>query len=277
MNWYRENRWLGNFLIVLGVALFVAVWFLFQAKGAFADAMAKFNAAASERSGLEHRTPFPNQENVKKTQLDLESYGKRLNAVKGELSAQVMPATSMAPNEFQAHLRQAILNTAERARSNRVKLPANLNLGFDEFSTSLPGTSDAPLLGQELRQIELLAEILIDAKVDAITSLKREAQKPATVAKGQRVDKPVVERAIVDITFAASPSALRKVLNQIASAEREFFIVRMLYVRNEEQKGPSREQSAAATATTAANALKFIVGNEHIEGTAKIELVKFAF
>jgi hypothetical protein len=53
-------------------------------------------------------------------------------------------------------------------------------------------------------------------------------------------------------------------------------------VRNEQQKGPSREQSAtnpaaSAGAASPAGALKFIVGNEHAETAAKIELVRFAF
>jgi len=72
-------------------------------------------------------------------------------------------------------------------------------------------------------------------------------------------------------------------LNQIASSERQFFIARTVYVRNEQLKGPSRDQTGAAASTAAAAtnqpnaALKFIVGNEHVETTARIELVRFAF
>jgi hypothetical protein len=76
---------------------------------------------------------------------------------------------------------------------------------------------------------------------------------------------------------------MRKVVNQIASTERQFFIVRTLYVRNEQLKGPSREQAAATSkaaetaAATSPNAIKFIVGNEHLEDTARIEMVRFTF
>lgn len=286
MNWYRENRWLGNFLIAFAGALLAGVWFVWHAKSGFADAMREFNAAATERSRLEHLTPFPNEQNVQKTQLELENYGVRLTALKGELSAQVLAATPLAPNEFQTRLRQAIGNTAEKARANRVKLPEDFHLGFDEFVAALPGTSDAPLLGQELQQIELLAGILIDAKVDGITNLKRGVLPSGTAAaptpapkNPPAAAKPIVERSVVDLTFAASPSALRKVLNQIATSERQFFIVRTLYVRNDQLKGPSREQTPApaATAATSPGALKFIVGNEHLEATVRVELVRFAF
>jgi hypothetical protein len=287
MNWYRENRWLGNFLIAFAVGLLVGLWFLFYAKGAFAEAMTQFNSAATERSRLEHLTPFPNEQNVKKTELELEDYGVRLNALKGELSAQVVPSAPLAPNEFQTRLRQAIANVTDRARANRVKLPENFHLGFDEFVAALPATADAPLLGQELQQVELLSGILIDAKIDGITNLKRAVlaaptpAAPTPAPKGPpKTAKPVIERSTIELTFAASPSAMRKALNQIASFDKQFFIVRTIYVRNEQLKGPSREQSTPAAAAAAANSpntLKFIVGNEHVETTARVELVRFSF
>jgi hypothetical protein len=293
MNWYRENRWLGNFLLALGAAALLALWFVFHAKSGLADASAEFNQAATERSRLEHLNPFPNEENFLKTQAALDNYRATLTKLKEELKAQVLPAAAIAPNEFQSRLRQAIVSTTEKARPNRVKLPDNFHLGFDEFATTLPGSASAAAsLGQELAQIELLLGILIDARVDTITNLKRVILPLETAAAPVPARKPPgpanaasgpVERSIVDLTFAASPTAMRKVVNQIASSERQFFIVRTLYIRNEQLKGPPREQAAAtgkAAETAAAaspNAIKFIVGNEHIENTARIELVRFTF
>jgi len=296
MNWYRENRWLGNFLIAFAVTALLALWFLFRARSGFTEASAQFNEAATERNRLEHLNPFPNEENFRKTQAGLNDYGATLTKLKEELRARVLPVEPIAPNEFQSRLRRAIVSTTEKARANRVKLPENFHLGFDEFRTTLPTTAAAPLLGQELAQVELLLGILIDARVDSITTVKRilppathstdSGQAPAATTPAAR--KPagaanaapaVVERAIVDLTFAASPSATRKVLNQIASAERQFFVVRTLYVRNQQLKGPAQEQTAATAATTTppTTGIKFIVGNEHVEITARIEMVRFAF
>ncbi len=289
MNWYRENRWLGNFLIAFAVTALLALCFLFRARSGFTEASAQFNGAATERNRLEHLNPFPNEGNFRKTRAALDDYGATLTKLKAELRAQVLPVEPIAPNEFQSRLRRAIVNTTEKARANRVKLPENFHLGFDEFRTTLPTTAAAPLLGQELAQVELLFGILIDARVDAIAAVKRTTppaeataaptpppKKPSAPANAA---PPVVERAIVDLTFTASPSAIRKVSNQIASAERQFFIVRTLYVRNQQLKGPAREQTAATAGTTPppTSAIKFIVGNEHVEITARIEMVRFAF
>ncbi len=288
MNWYRENRWLGNFLIAFAITALLALWFLFRARSGFTEASAQFNEAATERNRLEHLNPFPNEENFRKTQAGLNDYGATLTKLKEELRARVLPVEPIAPNEFQSRLRRAIVSTTEKARANRVKLPENFHLGFDEFRTTLPTTAAAPLLGRELAQVELLFGILIDARVDSITTVKRilppetaaattpAARKPAGAANAAPA---VVERAIVDLTFTASPSAMRKVSNQIASAERQFFIVRTLYVRNQQLKGPAREQTAATAGTTPppTSAIKFIVGNEHVEIAARIEMVRFAF
>ena len=104
----------------------------------------------------------------------------------------------------------------------------------------------------------------------------------------------VIERNVVEATFVSTPAAARKVLNQIAASDQQFFIVRLLHVRNEKEKGPPREVAADTTGVVAAvsssapagsteakpavaTALNFIVGNERIETTAKIEIVRFMF
>jgi hypothetical protein len=240
---------------------------------------------------LEHLSPFPNEENFRRTQTALENYGATLDETKDSLKMQVVPLTQLAPTEFQSRLRQAIVSLAEKARANRVKFPENFHLGFDEFIAALPDTAASPLLGQQLNQVQLLASILIDNHVDSITSFKRptgpaEPLPPAPPGGRRRSaeDRKIVERSVVDVAFTASPTALRKVLNQIASFDRQFFIVRTLHVRNEQQKGPPREQSdgastrdGAANATVSPAAIKFIVGNEHLEAAASIELVRFTF
>src|SRR5881227_2686769 len=173
MSWYRNNRWLGNFVIAFAGSALLALWFLFHVRSGFAEAFVQFNDAAAERNRLEHLNPFPNEENYRKTQTALDNYGASLNKLKDELRAQTVPLSPLAPNEFQSRLRRAIVSTTEKARANRVKLPENFHLGFDEFRTTSPTTAAASLLGQELAQVELLLGILIDARADSITTVKR--------------------------------------------------------------------------------------------------------
>jgi hypothetical protein len=302
MNWFRENRWLGTFLIVFAICTIVVLYFLFSSKSAFEAAAGRFNEVAAERNRLQHLDPFPSEANFKKMQQGLQDYGAALNQLKEELKKQALAVAPLAPNEFQTGLRQTSATTADKAKANRVKFPDNFHLGFDEFTAALPTTEAAPLLGQELAQIDLLMSILIDARVDALTAFKRTplpeekavSAQPTPAGRkptGQTAAGPkMLERAIVDLTFTSSPSAARKVLNQIATSNQQFFIIRSLHVRNEQEKGPARETAATGAGTAASetgapagtkpastNAIKFIVGNEHVETTMRIEIVRFTF
>ena len=299
--WFQQNRFLGSFLVVFALATVAALYFLFSARSGFNDAQLQFESNLAELNRLQRLSPFPNEANLRKMKTQAEDYSAQLDKLKGELRTHVLPATPMAPNEFQSRLRQASIAVAEKARANRVKLPENFYLGFEEFATTLPDTAAAPLLGQQLAQAELLANILLDARVEAITSFRRVAsaeQRPGAAAptptptprRGPSVaaaaGPELIERTAIETAFVSSPGAARRVLNQIATVNEQFYITRTLHVLNEKDKGPARDEpSAAAVAAppapapgaTPASALQFIVGNERIQTSARIEMVRFTF
>jgi hypothetical protein len=292
MKWFQQNRWLGMFLIAVGICVLLAGILLYSTRARWSDARQTFDTAAAERSRLQRLDPFPSDANYRKLKDHIENYGAALDKFKEVLRKEMIPAPPLAPNEFQSRLRQAVVATLNRARVNNVKLPDKFQLGFDEFTTAMPKTAVAPLLGQELSQIQMLINILLDAKVDSVTSFHRapllEEQKlsvtptpapsPGSKPPAAKPTAPaLLERNVVDFTFKAAPSAARKVLNEIASSTGQFFIIRTLYVHNEKDKGPPREKTAVANPSPSETALNFIVGNEHIEVTAKIEMVRFMF
>jgi hypothetical protein len=309
MKWFQQNRALGTLLVVSGICILLGAALLYWRWSVWSQARQTFDQATAERSRLQRLDPFPNDGNYRKLQGYLERYGAALDKFKDELKEEVAPAPSLAPNEFQSRLRQATLAAEERARTNKVKLPDKFQLGFDEFARTMPDTAFAPLLGQELSQVQMLINILLDAKVDSVMSFRRhrlpEERRAATptptptrsVARGRATvptaGKPgaapvpvLIERNLVEITFKAAPGAARKVINEIASSTGQFFIVRTLYVHNEKDKGPPRERTAVPTPAPSpqalpgqspAGALNFIVGTEHIEVSATIEMLRFTF
>ena len=305
MKWFQQNRAFGTFLIGFGICALLAVALLYWRWSAWSGAKQAFDQVATERNRLTHLDPFPSDANYRKLQDYIEKYRVALDKFKETLKTAVVPAPPLAPNEFQSRLRLVTIATMDRARVNNVRLPDKFLLGFDEFATTMPATAVASLLGQELSQVQKLMNILLDAKVDSVTSLRRArlpeergasptpTPSPTTgrrVATAKPSGTPVptlIERNIVDVTFKAAPSAARKVLNEITSSTGQFFIIRTLYVHNEKEKGPPREKMAGSTpaqrgqATAvqpgAAAPLNFIVGNEHIEVSATIEMLRFTF
>jgi hypothetical protein len=303
MKWFQQNRALGTLLLVSGICILLGAALLYWRWSIWSDAKQTFDQATAERNRLQRLDPFPNDANYRKLQGYLETYSAALDKFKEELKAEVAPQSPLAPNEFQSRLRQATLAAQDRARTNNVKLPDKFQLGFDEFARTMPDTAVAPLLGQELSQVQMLINILLEAKVDSITSFRRRplpeergasptptpspGQRVATTAKPGATPAPtLIERNVVDVTFKAAPGAARKVLNEITNSTGQFFIVRTLYVHNEKDKGPPRERTAAAAPLASpqpspgqspAGALNFILGNEHIEVSATIEMLRFTF
>jgi hypothetical protein len=303
MNWFRENPFWSAFIAIAGGALLVAAALLWWTKGSYEDAMAKYRESAAEQTRLESGNPYPSAANVGKMKTYLDNYKATLDKLKAELKTRMLTEAPLAPNEFQTRLRQAIIHTAENARNNRVKLPANFFLGFDEFVSSLPSPEEAPALGQELSQVQLLLNTIIEARVDAITAFHRLSHpgtatgtSPAPAAAPRTPSKPspglkLIEQRTVEFAISASPTAGRRVLNQISADNEQFFIIRAIYVKNQKDKGPPRETAAGAAippptpvvpagvspapAATPAGPLNFIVGNEHIDLSARVELINF--
>jgi hypothetical protein len=189
----------------------------------------------------------------------------------------------MAPNEFQSRLRISLNAFADKARANKVKLPDKFYLGFDDFVSSLPSEAAAPVLGQELVQIEWLVNTFLDAHVEALTAFHRMPLPEENNLSAAPPNK-LFQRNVVEATFFSTPGAARKVINQVAGANEHFCIIRLLHVRNEKDKGPPRDAASDTSASSVpaltprampGSALNFIVGTEKIETTARIEIVRF--
>src|SRR6266480_1838798 len=301
MKWFQQNRALGTILVVSGICVLLGAVLLYWRWSVWSEAKQTFDQATAERNRLQRLDPFPNDSNYRKLQSYLERYTAALDKFKDDLKSEVAAEPELAPNEFQSRLRQATLAAQDRARTNNVKLPDKFQLGFDEFARTMPSTAVAALLGQELSQVQMLINILLDAKVDSITSFRRHplseergasptpspSQRVATAAKPGGTPTPkLIERNVVEISFKAAPGAARKVLNEITSSTSQFLIIRTLYVHNEKDKGPLHERTAkptpapnpqASPGQQGAGALNFIVGNEHIEVSATIEMLRFTF
>jgi hypothetical protein len=296
MNWFQQNRFLGSFLALLLLATLLAGWFLLHEKGAADDQQTRLETTLAELNRLRGGSPFPNAANLEKTKAQTESYRSSLGQLEEELKTRTLPVAPIQPNEFQAQLRQATNALTEKAAAARVVLPENFHLGFDEYATSLPNSAAAPLLGRELKAIEILANGIVDAHVDALTKLTRTPlaeENPAptpTPVKTRASRAPaaaktapaVVTEEAVEINYTASPAAVRKVLNQLATAPTQLFVIRTLTVKNLADKGPKRggtpEAAPAAAGTSppptaAAPNVNFIVGTEHLNVTARIDII----
>src|SRR5438309_10688138 len=138
MKWFQQNRALGTLLLVSAICILLAAALLYWRLSNWSDAKQTFDQAATERTRLYRLDPFPHDANYRKLEGYLEGYKAALDKFKEDLKSEVAPEPPLAPNEFQSRVRQATLATEERARANKVKLPNNFELGFDEFTRTMP-------------------------------------------------------------------------------------------------------------------------------------------
>lgn len=293
MNWFAQNRPLGSFLIALGAGTVLGLALLCWSMSRFGDAEQEFDAKANELATLQRHNPFPSEANLRKMKTQAEEYAAALAALRAELQKRVLPPPAeMQPNEFQARLQTAVKAVTDKARANNVRLPENFFLGFEEFGGRLPESDEVPRLGQQLAQAELLASLLIDARVEAVTLFKRAplptaaspTPTPRRSPKPSASAQPSVERPAIEFTITGTPAALRRAVNQIATAPEQIFIVRTLHILNEKETGPPREGSVPAPQPAAPSVpgaspgagLNFIVGNERVQAAARVEMVRFA-
>jgi len=311
MNWFKENKFLGVFAIVMVIGVAVLAFLLFSATGKYAEVSDTYNTQASQLQSLQALIPSRNQENLNRAKQQKEEYLKKITALQDKVASMQFSAEPLSPSSFQGSLKEAVNDVINKAASTGTTLPDRFYGGFQDYESAPPRNEASISLGQELKAIKFVVMSLLDAKVSAITAISRDplAQKtkaPAADNAGPVAPKPRGPKAAKDesdnlmvrqsfqIAFTTDLSRLRKALNTISTSDEQFLVVRNIRVHNEQMKGPSRVQAGApgAPATTAdTNAgqpatgtgedhtndwLRPIVGQEKVNVTLTVDIIDFA-
>lgn len=338
MTWIRENKFLATLFGFLFVGAAVLGFLLFTAYSTYSGVSETYNAQATELLRLQNLQPYPDAENLEKLEAQKQMHTEVVDTVVRELATVEIPVEPLTPEGFQDRLRTSVSAIVSRARESnpKVELPDKFYMGFEPYQTGPPSSAAAPLLGRQLKAMELVMNIVIDAKVDKVTSLRRTITLPeeggagagtaaagsssssagagskAPVKKASGKDaRSLVAKLPFDLTFVADQGEFRLVLDNIVGSKSQFFIVRNLLVRNQNDKGPPRVDpnvnisSPIPDPTTGVNtpsttspaaepageaavpeagggkatggpALTFIVGTEKVETAMRIEIVDFA-
>ncbi len=304
MDWIRKNKFLTGVLGFVVVVAGVLGYLLFAQMGTYDQTSQDYDAAVKELDRLQGETPFPYQ----KSKANLVELRQKTTNQVSELQKQLAdyepPAerANFSPTEFQDKLRRVVDEVTQAARGANVELPPDFYMGFEQYRGTLPDATAAPMLSRELDAIQDLLKILITHRIDKLISIKR-APLPAE-AGGGAASRPVVpprpgappplaesvSRTVLDIAFSGAPSSFRDTLDDMVNSKR-LFLVRAVQVKNQSQKGPPRESSAAtaqatpapggtpdpnAVATPDKPAITYIVGLEKLDLDMRIELVKVA-
>lgn len=313
MNWIKENKFLFGFLVVMVLGVGAGGWFILEAKGRSDAATEDYERKIAELSRLQRLAIFPNQKNLDRIVAQQTDVNAEVSKLAKTLATQQIPLEQVSPEQFQDKLKAAVTAVKSKAAQTNpaVKLPEpKFFLGFDPYETAPPPKEAAGVLARELKAIEWLCNQLIDNKITELKPLNREplpeekgktkettpvsAGKPAAGKPGDKAKaggvRYEIEKHRIDLAFVTEQSRFRDLLNAIVSHKGQFFIPRLINVKNEKPVPPPRVAEVAAVppapadpaapagtapaapATPAAQA-GYIVGEEKIEVTLVLDLV----
>lgn len=309
MNWARQNPLLAGVVGFAAVATLALGWLIWSASSNLAEVDERYEKQVAEFKRLASLTPFPDAANVAKLEEQRVAFAAAGKALEEQFVAFEPAAATLDPAGFQDLLRKDVAAVIAKARGANVKVADTFYLGFERYRSELPAEKAVPLLARQLAAVRGLMNAFIESGVDAIGGIKRNpvpgetgpgtetaapATGPAAVAAARRAATvDLITRYPFEVTVNADQVAFRRAVGRLLE-QRPLLLLRSLKVKNEKEKGPLRasadpklaEQSAAATATPAAagaaaakpaaDALRYVVGQEKLEATMQIEVIRFA-
>ena len=316
MDWIRNNKFMAGFLAFMVVGVGVLGYLLYTSYARYDEVSQQYDRQVTELKRLQQLSPYPDDNGLKKFVALRQSYAASVNTLQAKLAAYEPPPENppLTPIQFADKLRKVVEERTSAAQAVGMALPDNFYMGFEQYRGSPPDVAAAPLLSQELDEIDDIVGMLLRQHVEHLTAINRAplphepggdvapAPNPARPgAKPAAADEDLIVRHPMEISFTAQPSAFREVLNQLTSASR-LYVVRALQVKNQMDHGPLREDPNAAVVggvnpqgapppsgppgldkngvpipqlpAKEAAPLRYVVGLEKIDADMRIELVK---
>jgi hypothetical protein len=279
MTWIRENKFLAGFFGFILVAAAGLGFLIYQAYGHFGEVDDNYKQQIEKLNGLQSAVPYPDQGNLNKAKEQQTAYVGNIKNLLQDVAAVQFQMEPLTPEAFQDNLRATVNSVTAKAAPKQ--LPDKFGLGFERYLTETPRKEAASTLGRELKAVEFIVNELIDSKVESITSVIR---PPLPEENGTITPKgklPLVTKEEFDVTFICEQGRFRKILNELVDTKKQFYIIRLLRVKNQALTSPSKNPTGAAAAATPApgskdaGGLHYILGTEKLEVTLKLEIVDF--
>ncbi len=261
-------------LVVLVLALALGYW-LFSAKGRYAEQASQLSLSQNRLNRLSSRPVFPSESNVQTLDRQLDVYQDYLDGLFDAMREGQRRTEPIDRDRFRRLIEQTLRRLVQNARLKSIALPADIAFGFQRYAAgNLPAEPDLPRLVDQLRSVHMLCEILYEAGIGELVSVERtvfeaDAQvAPVEEEYGRRRsrgrEESVPETKTTDLyrdpdglftkeryvlSYRAQDAANWKVLNRLA-AGAPFVVVTKVDITNSARPTvvPPREADPAAAA-----------------------------
>lgn len=296
MSWIQQNKFLSGFIAFMLVCGGVLGFLLIREQGRYGEARVEYETKAAELKRLEGLKPYPEAGNLKDIEAQKTQHIAAIDTLRKNIAAAQIPVEPLERKAFQDKLREAVTRITTKAKESGMALPTPFYLGMDKYQTEPPIEEAAPALGHQLKALELVVTKMIDDGVIGIGRFerdllpeeegkaRREKDAPAKPgvppSKGEKSGKDLVTYNGVQIEFTAEQSRFRNFLNGIVAEKAQFFVPRLVVVKNELDAAPARVVPGAPGAVVASPPVekkdKLVFGNENVTVALVLDIVDFA-
>jgi len=268
---------------------------LFVLSGKVSDAEAALEAQANDYRGLVGSAVFPSNENAKVLKENNLAEKQALDVAEKRLRAEGSGLDKIAEQDPIA-FKQAISDQLDKLRAaaakNNVKIEAAAaDFGFSAYRSGRPSGGPATkVLGKQLFGISEVATALINAKVFAITAVRRtmDEDKPGSPSAAASAS-PEALRAVIapsddklytvyplEFEFTGTEASLREVLDSLSQSQA-IFVTRFLTVSSLRTTAPALAQLVTDSQQTNDKGKRrtFIVamGGEAVHVRLRVDLI----
>ena len=314
MNWIKENQFLSGFLGAMLLGFLVFGYLFWSAKSRYEEVSAQYQEQADLYGRLNSAPIYPSPKNLTLIEAQRKEHQEAVATLQKNLGTNEIAAEPITEVQFQDRLRESVNRLTAAMTAKEMKFDEKFYMGFGQYQAQPPRPEAAPALGRQLKAIEQVMDVLVNNNARVLTKLERtplpeESDDHKPPARGEKGSKDLIARHPIEIGFTTDHSSFQNILNSIASSKTQFYIPRLIEVKNEKEKGPPRGETAfgaatppapdaaaaapptaagarpgaagapgapAAPATPALPQITFIVGDEKIDVGMRIDIVDFA-
>lgn len=174
---FRKNSILIIGCSIAGILLIAAIFFLVKNQSDFRANTKALNASWNRLNQLNTRDPFPSLENVATAQANIDFIKQKFQSVYQAQLKEQLQIQTIEPARFAPLLEQSARHVFSMAKESGVIIPPALGLGFKAYTEGkLPPNNPATMerLVLQVKAVEDLCAIIVDAKVQSIDSILRE-------------------------------------------------------------------------------------------------------
>lgn len=248
MNWIKRNIFLliGG-LVALGL-LGYAGYFSFARKELVDEVTNQLNAQTEELKRLTTRDPYPNESNIDSAKQEQLREAALIEKAR-KFFTPVSSFTNLDSAAFKNYLETTIFQLDRDAKDAGVELPAKFDFTFGPQRKRVDFTADTLVpLATRLAEIQALCEILYNARIHALSALRRipvakEDDGAADYLIGKKPTTNTVTGTIsspYEIVFQGFTSEIAGVLDGFAHSPH-CFIVKNVDVQTNAAAGASSE------------------------------------